>query len=319
MAKQMSNMMETMTPEEIMEKSRQSQAVFEAAANPSIVDAQVIESVSKDDEEDEETEPIPPPDTEVLDTLYRMAELMSTPPTGKVTLAGFSTVPPVALLVGNDDERDLSKKELNECWADGSLGSSRVDRAGFERVWIEVQEYFSLPVMDKARERTVESKSVSVEPRVTGASLPTGAQVAQNISPEQLAQVKNMSDSDGCHVWANEKYDTRNTRPYEGDGGRSSNDAEDCRNDEQQPTYEECRKDDDAEYVSRTNEAGQSASSRTNVENDTRASSRGNGKVTKANQTVGFMQVPKAMTNSARAVHMKRHYYAFVTAQRDTE
>jgi len=196
MAKQMSNMMETMTPEEIMEKSRQSQAVFEAAANPSIVDAQVIESVSKDDEEDEETEPIPPPDTEVLDTLYRMAELMSSPPTGKVTLAGFSTVPPVALLVGNDDERDLSKKELNECWADGSLGSSRVDRAGFERVWIEVQEYFSLPVMDKARERTVESKSVSVEPRVTGASLPTGAQVAQNISPEQLAQVKNMSDSD---------------------------------------------------------------------------------------------------------------------------
>merc|ERR1740124_1170275 len=50
--------------------------------------------------------------------------------------------------------------------------------------------------MDKAREHAGESKSVSVEPRVTGASLPTGAQVAQNISPEQLAQVKNMSDSD---------------------------------------------------------------------------------------------------------------------------
>lgn len=198
MAKQMSNMMETMTPEEIMEKSRQSQANFEAArtsTTPSIVDAQVVEPVSKDEEEDEETDPIPPPDTEVLDTLYRMAEIMSSPPTGKVTLAGFSTIPPVALLVGGDDERDLSKKELYECWADGSLGSTRVDRAGFERVWIEVQEYFSLPVMDKARERTVEAKPAPIVPQVTTA-LPVGAQIGQTISSEQLEQVKNMSDSD---------------------------------------------------------------------------------------------------------------------------
>mmetsp|Transcript_4106 Transcript_4106/g.4684 ORF Transcript_4106/g.4684 Transcript_4106/m.4684 type:complete len:413 (+) Transcript_4106:86-1324(+) len=200
MAKQMSNMMETMTPEEIMEKSRQSQANFEAATTssmtppspPSILEAQLV------DDEEEETDPIPPPDTEVLDTLYRMAEIMSSPPTGKVTLAGFSTIPPVALLVGNDDERDLSKNELYDCWADGSLGSARVDRAGFERVWIEVQEYFSLPVMDKARERTVEqiqSAPVGV-PQGSAVSGNGAPQVGQAISSEQLEQVKNMSDSD---------------------------------------------------------------------------------------------------------------------------
>jgi len=185
MAKDMSAQMENLSPEEVMEKSRKAQAFFERGMTqpPSIVD---LEAAEADDEEGEESGSVPPPDTEVLDTMYQTAELMSSPPTGKVTFAGFSTIPPVALLIGKDSERDLSKEELRESWADGSLGSTRVDRAGFERVWIEVQEYFSLPLMDKARERTGAKKQ--------GMTISTTTPIAGVPTPEQL--LKNMSDSD---------------------------------------------------------------------------------------------------------------------------
>jgi len=228
MAEQMANMMETMTPEEMMEKSRQAQANFASGmpvtppastdTGAPIVDAEVVtnedeaeEDNDEDVEEEEESEPIPPPEKEILDTLYRTAEIMSEPSTGKVTFAGFSSIPPVALLVGNDSDRDLSKKELKECWADGSLGSTRVDRVGFERVWTEVQEYFSLPILEKARERTLPTKRGAAKPKPTvtstAAAVPStqpspmagmgGPQVGQDIPAEILEQqVKNMSDAD---------------------------------------------------------------------------------------------------------------------------
>jgi hypothetical protein len=216
MAKQMASMMETMTPEEMMEKSRQAQANFAGGmpttpppAKPAVVDAELINNAEEeeDDEEDEEDEeesdPIPPPEKEILDNLFRTAEIMSDPPTGKVTFAGFSTIPPVALLIGNDPEHDLSKKELKECWADGSLGSTRVDRVGFERVWVEVQEYFTLPVMEKARERTQTKKRGVENPKPAAATAvpppsPVGVpKVGQDISSEVLEQqVKNMSEAD---------------------------------------------------------------------------------------------------------------------------
>jgi len=197
MAKQMANMMETMTPDQIMDKSRQAQQAFEAANAPAapVVDAQMITNNSEDDDGEEE-DAIPPPDADILDTLYRTAELMSSPPTGMVTLAGFSAVPPVSLLIGTDSERDVSLTELKECWADGSLGATRVDRAGFERVWIEVQEYFSSPVIEKARQRASEQRgtaAVSVASSVVGGGAPV---VGDAISDNQMQQVKNMSDGD---------------------------------------------------------------------------------------------------------------------------
>ena len=201
MAKQMANMMETMSPEQIMEKSRAAQNAFEAAnpqtaaaSSSGVVDAQVVDKDTDDGaEEEEEEEPIPPPAADILDTLYRAAELMSSPPTGKVTYAGFSTIPPISLLIGTDAERDVSLKELKECWADGSLGATRVDRAGFERVWVEVQEYFSTPIIEKARERAVGQKA-----RTTVASVASPVQpiVGDAISDTQMDQVKNMSDDD---------------------------------------------------------------------------------------------------------------------------
>ena len=219
MAKQMANMMETMSPEEMLEKSKQAQAMFGSTPSPinssdsssNVVDAQIIKNESDDDinedTDEEESEPIPLPEKEILDTLYRTAEIMSDPPNGKVTFAGFSCIPPIALLVGNDSERDLSKVELKECWADGSLGSTRVDREGFERVLMEVQEYFSIPMLEKARERTRPSKRGSSnikasKPIETSASstIPTsstGPVVGENIPVDVLErQVKSMSDSD---------------------------------------------------------------------------------------------------------------------------
>lgn len=216
MARQMASMMETMTPEQMMEKSRQAQAnfagVMPSPATPAVVDAELIKAeeqedveddVEDDEEDEEESEPIALPDKEILDSLFRTAEIMSDPPTGKVTFAGFSTIPPVALLIGNDTEHDLSKKELKECWADGSLGSTRVDRVGFERVWVEVQEYFSLPVMEKARERTQTRKRGVETPKPAAATVatppaPVGVpKVGQDIPAEALEQqVKNMSEGD---------------------------------------------------------------------------------------------------------------------------
>jgi hypothetical protein len=220
MATQMASMMESMTPEEMMEKSRQAQANFAGGtpttpppAAPAVVEAEVVnkeeEEDDVDDEEDEEDEedsdPIPPPEKEILDNLYRTAEIMSDPPTGKVTFAGFSTIPPVALLSGND-EHDLSKKELKECWADGSLGSSRVDRVGFERVWVEVQEYFFRPVMENARERIQTNKRGVEIPKPAAATVVTppspspvggGLKVGEDIPSDILEdQMKNMSDTD---------------------------------------------------------------------------------------------------------------------------
>ena len=224
MAKSMAEMMDKMTPEEMLAKSQQAQANIAAATGGAVMDipstststaTSVVDAVvdnDDDDDEEEPAEPIPPPSPETLDTMYRVAELMSEPPTGKVTLQGFSTIPPVALLVGDDTERDLSQRELNECWADGSLGSTRVDRAGFERVWMEVQEYFSLPILEKARERSIEKKKQqrggskpkpvsTVTPTPTASATtptsPSSQVVGDAISSEQLQQqVKNMSDTD---------------------------------------------------------------------------------------------------------------------------
>lgn len=213
MAKQMSEMMATMTPEEMLEKSRQAQANFSGGvapgapvvATPSVVDAQVENKDADDDgdeDEEETSEPIPAPDAEILDTMFRTAELMSSPPTGKVSLQGFSTIPPIALLTGDDTDRDLSRRELNECWADGSLGSTRVDRAGFERVWMEVQDFFSLPIMEKALQRSVEKPNK--KGGAAAATSPTPApivsdtsKVGASISSEDLKkQVNGMDDND---------------------------------------------------------------------------------------------------------------------------
>jgi hypothetical protein len=189
MIKNAQKLMETMTPDELLEQSRKAQEQLSKmtpkdleAANKimgqipeeqlskavdvlknergsrgngnggGVIDASIV-----DDDESEkrgtvmDTGPGSSSDPQVIDAMFRVAEYMSDPFTrGGVTLAGFASLPIVQLLSG-DREFDLSPSELKECWADGSLGAARVDRVGFERVWREVQEYFEDDMMGEAR------------------------------------------------------------------------------------------------------------------------------------------------------------------------
>mmetsp|Transcript_38976 Transcript_38976/g.93796 ORF Transcript_38976/g.93796 Transcript_38976/m.93796 type:complete len:254 (-) Transcript_38976:303-1064(-) len=139
-------------------------------------------------------------DPNVINAMYKVGELMSRPPTGEVTFQAFSTLPPITTLLGDRDQ-DLSREELAECWSDGSLGATRVDRAGFERVWKEVQEYFEEDIMEEARvtchPKGKVKKTRTAEAEVVGTGSP---QVGANLSEDQMKvvneQVKKMSDDD---------------------------------------------------------------------------------------------------------------------------
>jgi hypothetical protein len=211
-------MMETMTPEQLLEQSRKAQqqmakmtpeqvelaAKAAATLSPDQLEA-ATEIISEAVRETRESGPGSSTDPNVIDSMFRVAEFMSQPPIGGVTFYAFSTLPPIVVLSG-DREEDLSKKELAECWADGSLGATRVDRQGFERVWNEVQEYFEDDIMDAARKTASKSKStsrgsVAVEV-VPTAPTPTSTPpvVGSTLTPEQMAamdkQIKGMSESD---------------------------------------------------------------------------------------------------------------------------
>mmetsp|Transcript_5089 Transcript_5089/g.7782 ORF Transcript_5089/g.7782 Transcript_5089/m.7782 type:complete len:404 (-) Transcript_5089:193-1404(-) len=199
MMKSMGSMMETMTPEEMMAKSREAQKKIAGFAPELVEEASKTIDTSQMEsakelfaESDEEKEKIEA-DPIVLDKMFAVAELMSQPPTGGVTFSAFASLPPITLLSGDRDV-DLSKKELKECWADGSLGASRLDRIGFERVWNEVQEFFEGDIMEEARKT---STSTTTEGPAVAPNAPA---VGASLSAEQMEvvneRVKEMSDDD---------------------------------------------------------------------------------------------------------------------------
>lgn len=221
--------MESMTPDEMMEQSRLAQeqmakmspeemdrvnaamkdipqeqmaAAAEALKQQKAAGSGVIDATTDDEEEEGEKEMYTGPgsssDSKVIDSMFQVAELMSDPPTdGGVTFAGFSSLPVIQLLSG-DREFDLSKAELKECWADGSLGATRVDRSGFERVWKEVQEYFEDDIMGEARKEA--KKQASPKKRRGASKTEATKSVGENLSPEELKAVnermKNLSNNE---------------------------------------------------------------------------------------------------------------------------
>uniref|UniRef100_A0A7S2V8G4 Uncharacterized protein n=1 Tax=Entomoneis paludosa TaxID=265537 RepID=A0A7S2V8G4_9STRA len=120
-----------------------------------------------------------------------------------VTFPGFCTIPPITLLSGTGED-DLSKKELTDCWNKGSLGASRVDREGFERVWRQVQESYYQDIVDEAQDRTLVRKrkrgsankpEAPVAPATT--VTPSTPTVGANVSPEILKEsVSKLKDED---------------------------------------------------------------------------------------------------------------------------
>jgi hypothetical protein len=224
-------MMETMTPEQIIERSKEAQQQMSKLSASDVEEAQrrmenlspealsqAAEVVEKsfataatakvvDDGEEKElyTGPGSSSDPAVIDAMYRVAEFMSEP-IGEpgVTLAGFASIPPIQLLSG-DKEFDLSPSELRECWTEGAGNAFRVDRAGFERVWNEVQEYFEDDLMSEARK---EAKKKAKGPKKNRGSetkdvSPTN-QVGSSLKDQDLKvvneSIKNMSENDMASV-----------------------------------------------------------------------------------------------------------------------
>jgi len=183
-----------------------SDAIIESAAT-------TVDDDNDDDDDDDddvkpmETGPGSSSDKNVVDAMFRVAEYMSDPPTkGGVTIAGFYSLPPIQLLSGGR-EFDLSTSELKECWANGSLGAARVDRAGFERVLKEVQEYFEEDIMTEARKeakkRTKKTRNkASTKKEVTSDAATTT--IGSNMSSKELDEinnrVKNLSNDDVSSV-----------------------------------------------------------------------------------------------------------------------
>ena len=223
-------MMANMTPEQIMQRSKEAQEQMAKMSPEDLEKAQqTMESLPEDalkkaaeqmetavataatasttvdvDAEDAAemyTGPGSSSDPAVIDAMYRVGEMMSEPINeGGVTLAGFASIPPIQLLSG-DREFDLSPSELRECWSEGAKNAFRVDRAGFERVWKEVQEYFEDDMMSEARKEA--KKKAKGPKKVRGsekASATPTTQVGSTMKDEDLKavneSVKNMSDDD---------------------------------------------------------------------------------------------------------------------------
>lgn len=212
MVESMGKMMGSMTPEQLMEQSRvaQQNMVQQQEAAPAVPSAvattnEVVDAVLEGDDEDEDeeydTEPIVC-DPEILEVMYRVAEIMSEPQTssGGVTFEAFSTLPIITVLIGVGDEDSLTRKELKECWAKGSLGASRLDRSAFGRVWAEVQDEYYNDIVEEAREQCHKKGKKKRGPLTSVDSAPqstTTPVVGQNLDPEILANnLKNLSEND---------------------------------------------------------------------------------------------------------------------------
>lgn len=234
MIKNAQRLMETMTPDELLEQSRKAQeqlskmtpkdldaankvvsqipedqlsAAVDAMQNERSKSGGVIDAAIVDADDDNkngsamDTGPGSSSDSEVIDAMFRVGEYMSDPYSrGGVTFAGFSSLPIIQLLSG-DREFDLSPSELRECWADGSLGAARVDRVGFERVWKEVQEYFEDDIMGEARKEAKKKSSIKKKRGDAESSKTAPAMtIGENLSADQLKdvneRVKNLSSEE---------------------------------------------------------------------------------------------------------------------------
>lgn len=222
MRKSMAEMMGQMSPEEIMERSRQAQESIQnmnqmstpftttttTNSNVAADETKVIEiEEDEDDDEDEEEEDDEDKvevDPEVLDAMFRVGEIMSgdgSTSSSGVTFDGFKSLPPIAIMSStsygsssSDDDLDLTltKGELTEAWNKGSLGATRVDRAGFERVWMLIQDEYYNDIVEEARERLLFKKKQKKP--TTSTSTPM---VGANVPPEMLQQqLKNLKDDD---------------------------------------------------------------------------------------------------------------------------
>lgn len=220
MMKSVGKMMENMSPEQLMNQSRAAQEAMtqqqqSAAAPvgqaPATPVSNVVDAVLENDDEndDDDSEPIVC-EPEVLDAMFRVAEIMSEPQTssGGVTLQAFATIPPISVLLNSNDDDSLTMEELEECWTIGSSGATRLDRTAFERVWMEVQDQYYTGIIEEAREKChKKGKKKRGSPKLDTPAPPsppmaTDPLVGQSVDPELISsQLKNMSDDDVTNMF----------------------------------------------------------------------------------------------------------------------
>lgn len=233
MRKSMAEMMGQMSPEEIMERSRQAQesiknmnqmstppttaaaATTNSNADEPAVETKVteIEDEDEDDDDDDDEEEDDGDkvevDPEVLDAMFRVGEIMSGDDTSSsgVTFDGFKSLSPIAIMSStsygggssSDDDLDLTltKGELTEAWNKGSLGATRVDRAGFERVWMLIQDEYYNDIVEEARERLLFKKKQKKRGYTSPKPTATTPMVGADVPPEMLQQqLKNLKEDD---------------------------------------------------------------------------------------------------------------------------
>jgi hypothetical protein len=207
--------------DEAVELLSQQQQQSSSSSSGSTTTVDTTSSTSSDDDDEKEptviaTGPGTSSDQNVITAMFKVAEFMSNDKEaiekgiGGVSLAGFASLPVILLLSGPKDE-DLSMAELKDCWSSGSLGATRVDRQGFERVWKEVQDYFEDDIMGEARKeaknrvspkkkRGSETKPTTV---TTGPSTPkVGASLTEDQMSAANEQFKTMDDDDLAQMFA---------------------------------------------------------------------------------------------------------------------
>ncbi|KAJ8607928.1 hypothetical protein CTAYLR_009100 [Chrysophaeum taylorii] len=97
-------------------------------------------------------------DPKLIDAMFATAEYSANPPSGGVDLPTLKKLPPIAALRG-DRADDLSDDELAEVWSAEAGGGPRVDRAGFERVWLAIDDLYEEDLMVEARRPPKKSRA----------------------------------------------------------------------------------------------------------------------------------------------------------------
>lgn len=159
--------MSRMTPKQLVEQSMKARNHVKSLSPDQIKEANeamlnmskdklnmaIDAATSRDETTDTDNKNVQHLNSKVLDIMFATAQLMSSDTEGEgVSLSGFASLPVIQMLAGGDNICELTMEELKECWDNGSQGAKTVDRNGFQRVWLEVQDYFEDDIVAVARE-----------------------------------------------------------------------------------------------------------------------------------------------------------------------
>lgn len=103
-------------------------------------------------------------DPAVIDAMFNTAKFTANLPSSLVDIKAFKLLPPIAALRGMNDEMDLSDTEINDIWME-QAGAPGVDRAGFERVWLAIDELYQDDLLVEARRTPKKTRADDADAR----------------------------------------------------------------------------------------------------------------------------------------------------------